>query len=373
MHKPTSAAIQEQLDNSILKGLQLEWQAIHQELAEEYRSRIRLPVFRLTGGIHPTASWTEAGYLLSFSREFILGTDWGSLIEVLRHEMAHQLASSLDGARKEPPHGPLFRKACDILHADPRATGTRRILQDSVRDDTPQDRLIRKVRLLMQLAESENPHESALAAAKANELITKYNLAILETPEKRSFVSLFLGEPALRHAASTVSITALLEAHYFVQVVWISSYVLAKGKMGRVPEVSGTPPNVLIASYVFDYLQQYITSRWDEYRRKEKSARKGKAGFALGIVDGFRKTLDKRKSETMEGYRKKTTPNHLVLLEDDQLNHYVGFRYHRLRSFRRASDVDPSAYSAGKTIGEKLVISKGIDHQPVESGRLLPW
>ncbi len=374
MLKPTTALIQEQLENSIIKGLQLEWQAIHQDLPPEYRTRIRMPAFRLSDGTHPLASWTSAGYLMSFSRKFVFAEDWGSLVEVLRHEIAHQLAATLDGAEEETPHGPIFRKACHLLHADPRATGSWGALRTGTSGATvtPQDRLIRKVQLLMQLAGSENPHESAQAAAKANTLITKYNLDVLYNDEKRDFVSLFLGKPALRHSGSTVSITALLEAHYFVQVVWVSSYVLEKGKMGRVPEVSGTPPNVRIASYVFDYLHRYITSQWDHYRREVKVARNEKASFSLGLVDGFRKTLDRQKIKTLQEYAETLPGKNLMKREDARLKAYLGARYNRLRSFRRASGVDPSAYSAGKKIGEKLVISKGIDHRSVKSERLLP-
>ncbi len=375
MERPISAAIQEHLENSILKGLRLEWQAIHQDLPGEYRSRLRLPAFRLTSGAHPLASWISADHLMSFSRAFVLQADWGSLVEVLRHEVAHQLAATFPGADQETSHGPLFRRACEILRADPRATtrlGRDRLLQDTSPDATPHDRLIRKVRLLMQLAESANPHESAQAAAKANALIIKYNLDILTNDETRNFVSLFLGKPALRHSAHTVGITALLEAHYFVQVVWVSAYVLEKGKMGRVPEVSGTLPNVRIAGYVFDYLLQYIASQWNQYRQHNSTVTRDRSGFSLGIVDGFRKTLDSRKVKTLQDYTETVQDRSLIVLEDERLKTYMGERYNRLRAFRRGSRIDSSAYSAGKKIGEKLVISKGIDHSPVKSGKFLP-
>ena len=115
----------------------------------------------------------------------------------------------------------------------------------------------------MSLAKSTNRHEAEAAMTKAHDLMRKYNIDLLNKSSHRNFVSMFIGSPALRHHREEYHLANLLQKYYFVQGLWVSSYVLAKEKMGRVFEISGVPENVKIASYVYDFVKHTIDSTGD--------------------------------------------------------------------------------------------------------------
>ena len=144
----------------------------------------------------------------------------------------------------------------------------------------------------MALAESPNQHEAEAAMAKAHDLIAKYNLDLLSRTENRDFISLFVGRPALRHFAEDYSLAHLLQDFYFVQGIWVSSYVPEKRRMGRVLEISGTIPNVKMAGYVHDFVQRFIHSQWTEYNQDKGLNRYRLTDFAVGIIEGFRSKLE---------------------------------------------------------------------------------
>ena len=78
-----------------------------------------------------------------------------------------------------------------------------------------------------------------------------------------------------------------------MQCMWIQAWVVAKDRMGRVLEISGTRKNITIAEYVHDTLCRYIDSAWDAYRRGKGLNRYRKTDFAVGIIQGFTTTLQK--------------------------------------------------------------------------------
>ena len=139
----------------------------------------------------------------------------------------------------------------------------------------------------MSLAKSTNRHEAESAMTKAHELMRKYNIDLLNKSSHRNFVSMFIGSPALRHHREEYHLANLLQKYYFVQGLWVSSYVLAKGKMGRVFEISGVPENVKIASYVYDFVKNTIDRHWRHYNRQGTLNRYRKTDFAVGLVEGF--------------------------------------------------------------------------------------
>ncbi len=65
--------------------------------------------------------------------------------------------------------------------------------------------------------------------------------------------------------------------------------------MGRVLEISGTLQNVKIASYVYDFVHNYINSSWAIYNKNKKHSRYRKTDFATGIIDGFTSKLSHQK------------------------------------------------------------------------------
>src|SRR5690606_5985114 len=86
-------------------------------------SVLRPPSIQLHDAERRWGAWHADRRLITISRRQVLCYTWGSVIETLKHEMAHQLVSELMHRDHEPPHGPAFKEACRRLACDPSATG----------------------------------------------------------------------------------------------------------------------------------------------------------------------------------------------------------------------------------------------------------
>jgi hypothetical protein len=347
-----------ELERRILHGLSCEWEKAHWVLPSSQREKTLPPLFAIGDFQDPWGTWSKTKREITLSRKLVLSHSWDSVREVLLHETAHQFADEVLGASCETPHGQQFHEACRLLRANPRASGTYPPLDQRlmVGATLTEDKTLLRIKKLMALAESPNLHEAEAAMAKAHHLIAKYNFHLLETRENRSFVTISLGRPALRHPAEEYALAHLLQEFYFVQGIWVSSYLLEKGKMGRGLEVSGTLPNIQVANYIYDFVSRFIRSQWREYNFGKSLNRRRQTDFALGIVEGFR-------SKLKAGNGGKGFPAALVRRKDPQLDQYLSYQYPRTVKISGGRiRQDPRVLNDGKEVGRKLVISKGIEH-----------
>jgi hypothetical protein len=225
------------------------------------------------------------------------------------------------------------------------------------------DRLLLRIRKLLALATSRNRYEAEAAMKKAHDLICKFNIDLQRDDTRRSFVSLFLDRPALRHFREVYHLAGLLQECYFVQGIWVSAWVVEKEKMGRVLEISGTCANVQMASYVHDFVNRFIEAEWRRYNPSGALNRYRKTDFAVGVVEGFREKLAADQAGPT-----RTESRALVPLTDPLLTRYVRQRYPRIRSFQRTEGrQDPGIIEDGRRRGRELVIAKGVEDRGTES------
>ena len=142
-----------------------------------------------------------------------------------------------------------------------------------------------------------------------------------------------------------------------MQGLWVSSYVIEKGKMGRVLEISGTLANVRIAAYVHDFIQHAIEAQWQTYRADQGLAGHRKPDFAQGLVEGFYGKLRNEKRPTPSARE----AFGLIPTADPQLAAYFAYRYPHTRRVKKAApNRDETVFQDGLQAGKKLIISKGI-------------
>lgn len=359
------------LERRILHGLACEWKAALYALGPEHWDEMRLPLIRLTDGKSRLGYWSGGKQEICISRHLVENHSWGDVRDVLLHEMAHQYAEQVLGqGENSRPHGSLFRKACHLLRADPKASGSLNSGRNRSNEgaETPEVKIIRRIRKLMALAESRNPNEAEAAMAKAHDLITKYNIDTLSRTESRDFISTFIGKPALRHPRQDYYLATLLRDFYFVEGIWVSAYVLDKGKMGRVLEISGSAHNVDIAGYIHDFVENYIQTQWVPYSKKRGLNYHRKTDFAIGILEGFAAKLTSQQ-EQRANHR---GPLAIVKMRDPQLKAYMAYRYPHTASFKRAaSGQDERVITDGMLIGKKMIISKAITEERKDGKRLI--
>lgn len=359
-----------EMERRVLYGLSLEYDQALSMLGSETASNLKKPLFRLSSAQRRLGSWHPDRREISISRAFVLLHSWGAVREVLHHEMAHQIADEIFGAKWETAHGPAFHRACELLKANPKASGNYPAIDSDSRlePDSRHNRLLRKVKKLMALSKSENTHEAAAAMSKAHDLILKFNLPLLKDNRPASYITVFLGEPALRHYREDYHLAHLLQEFYFVEGLWVTSYVLAKEKMGRVLEISGTSTNVKIAAYVYDCVHHFIERQWKTFSSGQRLGRYRKSDFATGIITGFHQRLE------TERYRRPLEPSEsaLVLKGDPHLKIYMSNRYPHTRSIRSSNaSMHLGVYNQGVAKGKRLSLFRGIEERASAGRRML--
>ena len=357
-------------ERRLLRGVALEWEASLYVLAEAQRTAMRQPLFSLRDGKRTWGSWSREQREIALSRDLVLNHSWDAVREVLLHETAHQMADEVLGGGGEPPHGPAFLRACALLRANPRASGRYTPLDDRLRGDgeREEDRTTRRVRKLLALARSPNRNEAEASMEKAHDLMARYNMDLLERDAERDFESVFVGAPALRHPPEDYELAHLLLDFYFVQGIWVPAYVSARGKMGRVLEISGTVRNVRLASYVHDFVRRYIDRSWSGYNDGKGLGRRRKSDFAVGVLQGFRSRIEQRQ----EKGGPRTARGALVRIEDPRLTRYMAERHPHTVSVRRfVRGRDEEVLAEGTRAGRRLVIHQGIHARGEENGRRL--
>lgn len=358
-------------EQRILHGLSCEWDNAMFFISFDLRKKMKRPMFILKDMVNKLGDWSHEKREIGLSRSFVLSHSWSDVREVLLHEIAHQLTHEALNVHHETSHGTSFQKACKILNANPKASGayvplSKRLFQAAEENC---DKISMRIQKLMALAASSNLNEAEAAMIKAHELMKKYETEHIIENRPRDYFSAFAGKPALRHFREDYALAHILMDYYFVKALWVPAYVLEKGKMGRVLELSGTARNLQMAGYVFDFIRQFIQSEWKIYNFGRMLNRQRKTDFASGILSGFRTKLEQESSVN----KNDPASLYLVKTEDYRLKQYFSARYPNIRTFQRGSGHShPKVMSDGAKIGKTLVIRKGITQaDSVHSGRLL--
>ncbi|MGD8524002.1 MAG: DUF2786 domain-containing protein [Desulfobacterales bacterium] len=372
IYKSSKVKARQELERRILHGMSCEWETALRNLDPAERQFVRRPLFAIKDLKTQWGNWSQIKREICLSRYLVLNYPWDSIRDVLLHEMAHQIAQQMPAALAETSHGSTFKRVCAILGIDPVASRNYQPLQDRMLRKTSNrhDKIMIRVKKLMALAESQNRHEAEAAMLKAHELIAKYNVDQLDDRQDKEIISVFMGQPALRHPKEAYFLANLLQDFYFVRGIWVSAYVLAKAKMGRVLEISGTIQNVEIASYIYDVIRQYIDSQWPDYNDARKLRHHRKSDFAVGIIEGFRSKLESH----VKGNTAAEAEFAMIYRTDPGLEQYCKYRYPSTRKINKAvSHRNATVLNDGKEIGKRLIIAKGIAEKKKGKIRLIDY
>ena len=130
-------------------------------------------------------------------------------------------------------------------------------------------KILDKVHKLLALAQSPNEHEAQNAMTKAHEFLLKHNLSLLDVQTEWNYIYRQIGEVGRRNPIKSI-ISAIISKFFFVEAIWTFGYDQHKNRSGQVLEIYGTPENVEMAEYVYDYLRNISELLWTEYKRREK-------------------------------------------------------------------------------------------------------
>lgn len=301
--------------------------------------------------------WESNPPAINLARHLLTEQPWPSVLEVLKHEMAHQFVSEVMRVTEPAAHGPLFRRICEERGIDARASG-------EVSHSGSDTHVISKISHLLSLAQSGNQHEAEAAMAAAQRLMLKYNIDSLSRAERRQFTIAHLGKATGRVEEASRIVSAILREFFFVQTIWVSVWRPLEGKAGSVLEICGTRANVEMAQYVHSFLEHSAEQLWKAHQRAANiRGNRDRRRFLAGVMSGFHRKLLKERGPARQAG--------LVWLGDPQLQEYFRQRYPRTRTIHYGSSSGTSAHAAGERAGERLVLHRGVGQGPSSSVKLL--
>jgi hypothetical protein len=345
------------LEAALVRELRATWWQLNDTF---FRAGLRPPTLELVGTRHTLGRWIPATRTIEMSRPLLLEKPWAAVVEVLKHEMAHQYVHETLGETEQPPHGTAFQEACARLGVDARAAGV-----PEVPAGPAEDRIIERIARLLALAESPNQHEAEAAMAAAQRLMLRHNLDVVRSRVARDYRSLHLGAPSGRVSEHERLVAMILGKHFFVEVIWIPVYRPLEGKRGSVLELCGTAGNLAIAEYVHGFLHQTADRLWADHRRARGiRTNRDRRTFLAGVMVGFADKLARQEaSSRSEG---------LVWVKDGDLEHYFRRRHPYVRHVRHSGQRRTDAWSHGREAGRKIVLHKPVTAAAQSRGKLLP-
>lgn len=307
---------------------------------------------------------------------------WDTILEILKHEMAHQyiMQKGLDPSK---PHGKTFdqvakklglsswaRQASIDIPRDPH-----KLSQEKGTDE--QDRLLKKAAKLLALAESASEHEAALAMERVRDLYTKYNLTKIYLKSDEDYYSCVITRKKQKIEAVESLIFSVLIEFFFVKVVSRHIYDHMTDKYYKGADILGKLENVKLAEYVYHFLWNQASTRSKQLSHPLMTAMI-RRDFRYGLIKGFAEKLREQKKSTAPSTHGEITlsdieAKQLMIQEDHSLIKFQNLRYPRLisRSFGPGRPMDRDAYSAGFSAGKQLNLHKGLHQNNSKFGGFL--
>ncbi|MDB4990001.1 MAG: hypothetical protein JWN04_5179 [Myxococcaceae bacterium] len=339
------------------RALVRELLASHRQLNQShFKSALSTPQLSLSDAESFLARWLPAARTIEFSEAFLAAAEsWGVVLEVLKHEMAHQYVHEVL-REVEEPHGAAFRAVCERLGIDARARG-----QPESQLDESGKRVLERVHKLLALAESDNRHEAEAAAAAAQRLMLRHNLEhVAEAPrEERDgcthdarYGFRQLGRVTGRVTEWERRLGNVLREHFFVDIIWVPAYRPLEQKRGSVMEAIGTRENLDLAAYVYDFLVRTAERLWAQHRSERGIGNAARRAYLAGVMSGFAQKLAlQAKAHKAQG---------LVWIPHAELKQYTRKRHPYLRTISHRGHSQRDVFAHGQKAGRELVLHKGV-------------
>src|SRR5262245_5089650 len=103
-------ALSTSLEAALLRQLLAAWRGLNDSY---FKGRLRPPTLALADGMTRLGQWLARDRRIELSRAFVVDGAWGAVLEVLKHELAHQFVTEVLGDPDPTPHGPAFRAVCE--------------------------------------------------------------------------------------------------------------------------------------------------------------------------------------------------------------------------------------------------------------------
>lgn len=264
------------------------------------------------------------------------------LENTLRHEIAHYIVFIRHGDTQS--HGVLFKDFCESLGWGEEVYKATTCLDEGWGEEE-ENPILRKIKKLMALSSSGNPHEAEEAMLKARELLLKHNIDETVLDEKYVLKRIM---QVKRENAKMRAIALILET-FFVNVVF------SRGVDCTCLEIVGDSSNVEIAEHVASLLERELENLWDKVALK---GRVEKNSFFLGFAEGYCHKVGALKKESSPETR------HGLMVIEGKLIEAKEMVYDKLRSSKSRHKFSPEAAALGKIFGNNFQIQPAVPKKP---------
>ena len=189
------------------------------------------------------------------------------------------------------------------------------------------EKMLERIRRLLALSKSTNVHEAEAAAAKAQELLFKYNIDEADVPGAQKAKSTYqkvLIELGEGRAVAWKRTLLFAVARTNFCTAFFSHSIDSRGHLHRLNRMSlvGEPHNIEVVSYLLDYLSSEIIRLSEDLWYKEGTGSKSswKTSFCYGAVQGVSEVLQIQADLDRQKYVHSTA---LIVLKDKDLSEAI--------------------------------------------------
>lgn len=331
------------------------------------------PVISIVSGKKRLAYWSTGNKTISVSRDLIESRPWEIVLEIFKHEMAHQYVSEYFGNAES--HGQAFKSACKILGVHPAFSGSG-CNQEQIAafmgtlPETAQ-KMLRRVEKLLALGQSNNESEAQAASRKASYLLNKYNLDRFAGNENDAsdIRYLYLRTNKKRMESIEKQILGFLKDYYFVSCVIATIYEPQTDEEYKAGVLIGKKEALVVAEYVYRFLLNTSKELWKDFRKKHSGQRTGKVAFDLGFMKGIRSNHEMMFKEHDDVKTNADTSLPVAAVKALRVTCQVENNFEkkrlfpRLRKERTSFRMDKNAFFKGMEQGKRTHINRPVEHK----------
>ncbi|MDR1297932.1 MAG: DUF2786 domain-containing protein [Deltaproteobacteria bacterium] len=326
--------------------------------------------------------WRPDTRQIDLNVRLLLDHDSDTIRGILGHETAHHIVDDLhpELSRTQPPHGQQFQKICRDMGLHRAYWQASINLTENGRPpspfhtgvEAPDNPLLEKIKKLLALSHSPEPHEAAAALAKAGDLMARHNIdtsrVMPDDPDSGAKCwRISTGSPIL--SKRCLIIATIIQNHFFASTVFCKKHDFKTDKPIIFLDLIGRPANLPMAIHVFHFLMERTESLWNHHKpmaaaRGEKG-RGAKTNFMAAMLRAFYQKLDDAEKIRVQNSRRagREEPTSELILRSDaavdrlqkELYPPQGTTTSKVRA-SRSSTRSPYSTAAGRQAGENLSV-----------------
>lgn len=210
------------------------------------------------------------------------------------------------------------------------------------------EKIMERIKKLLELANSDNKNEAELAARRAQELITKHNLTERDlTDDDFLEVDIFEGQ---RKNLDHRTIHPIICRFYYVEMLNVRGCKDYKSHL--IIKMYGEEVNVLSALYAYAFLQRTYRSLWEDAMIVDGLGAKQKVDFYLGLMNGLYLKLQSEEKNVIQKSGLVEVKRH------PKMDEWIAGSTKSKNARRK---IDASAFNSGHKEGVKISIRKPVE------------